>query len=172
MPSFMNGMYRRHKTFFDESKLFRRIVALIQFLCQGKILWQRTTATTENWSSIIPIQKISIMQVPYNPITLKLSPHIQTVLRIWERQNPRLEIFLDDDEARESEWEIYGTLLDAADDRFADVRFASIGDEREFQICSSRFRIMFDNCYSDTFIFPNGSTELMPVYQFLVKPMP
>ncbi len=127
----------------------------------------------EKWSSLITIQKISIMQVPYNPyhaeafgLVFKLS------YAFWKRQNPRLEIFLNDDEAKEREWEIYGTLLDDTDDRFADVSFGSIGEEREFEICSSRYRIMFDNCFSDTFIFPNGSTELMPVYQFLVKPIP
>lgn len=89
-----------------------------------------------------------------------------------KRENPRLEIFLNDDEARENGWEIYGTLLDETDDRFADVRFNSIGEEREFQICSSRFRIQFKHCYRDSYLFPNDSKELMPVYDFLVIPAP
>ncbi len=116
------------------------------------------------------IEKISIMRGPHNAyhteafgLVFKLSYTFK------KRENPSLEIFLNDDEAKEREWETYGTVLDDADDRFASVRFDAIGEKREFQICSSKFRISFEKLYDDVFVFPNGSKEPMPVYEFLVS---
>ncbi|MNN78385.1 hypothetical protein D3C81_1949380 [compost metagenome] len=89
-----------------------------------------------------------------------------------KREHPRLEVFLNDDDAKEKEWSTYGTLLDEDDERFASVRFDALGEEREIQISASRFQIRFDKFYSDYLTYPNGSKELMPVYDFLVSHNP
>lgn len=118
-------------------------------------------------------KKISVMSGPYNAfyaeafgLIFKLPYHLE------KREKPSLEIFLNDDEAKAKEWEVYGTLLDDSDDRFANVRFSASGEERQFQICSSIFRIRFDKVCEDYFVYPNGSKELKPVYEFLVKSLP
>ncbi|MGO4450136.1 hypothetical protein AB4Y96_14525 [Phyllobacterium sp. TAF24] len=106
-------------------------------------------------------KKISIMRGPYNAfyaeafdLIIKLSYHLE------KRENPRLEIFLNDDEAKAKDWKVYGTLLDDSDERFADVSFCALGEEREFQICSLRFRITFVKFHSESFIYSSGSKEL------------
>ncbi|MGO4449097.1 hypothetical protein AB4Y96_09235 [Phyllobacterium sp. TAF24] len=115
-------------------------------------------------------EKISLRHEAYNTVyaeayglIFKLAYHLE------KRENPRLEIFLNDDEAKANEWKVYGTLLDDSDERFAEVRFFALGEEREFKICSLRFRITFVKFHSESYIYPNGSKELLPVYEFLVK---
>lgn len=89
-----------------------------------------------------------------------------------DNEKPRLEIFLDDDEAKSREWKIYGTMLDDSDDRFARVDFEIIGEEKQFIVCSSRYRIVFDNFYREIHNYPGGSKERRYVYEFLVKALP
>jgi len=112
------------------------------------------------------------MRGPYNAyhaeafgLVFKLSYYFEN------RENPHLEIFLDDDEAKAKEWDIYGALPDDSG-RFAHVAFDALGEERSFQVCASRFRIRFDKLDSDDFTYPNGSKERMPVYEFLVTLLP
>lgn len=114
--------------------------------------------------------KISIMRGPYNAYHAEAFGLVFKLSYVFEGvEGPRLEVFLDDDEAKEKEWNIYGALLDDSDERFAEMRFNAIGEESEFQIRSSRFRIAFGGLHHEQFIYPDGSKELMPVYDFLVK---
>lgn len=115
-------------------------------------------------------EKISLRHEAYNTVyaeayglIFKLAYHLE------KKENPRLEIFLNDDEAKAKDSKVYGTLLDDSDERFAEVRFGAFGEEREFQICSLSFRITFVKFHSESYIYPNGSNELLPVYEFLVK---
>lgn len=105
---------------------------------------------------------ISITHAPFNPyyaesfgLIFKISYHLERA------DNPRLEIFRDDAEARQKEWHIYGTLLDGEDRRFAAVSFSAAGEERDFQILSSHYRVVFDGF----------SSEAEPVYTFRVMPV-
>ncbi|WP_454689125.1 hypothetical protein [Achromobacter aloeverae] len=120
-----------------------------------------------------PIKRISIMRGPHNAYHADAFGLVFKLSYTFEKEeNPRLEIFLNDDEAQYKEWDLYGTLLDETDDRFAEVQFGGLGEEREFSVRASRFRITFEKLHSDDFIFPNGAKEPMPVYEFLVESIP
>ncbi len=117
--------------------------------------------------------KISLVQEAFNPYHAAFSDLIiKLSYAFQDREKPHLEIFLNDDEAQSKEWAIYGTLLDETDDRFAKVRFGLIGEEQEFTIRSSRYRIQFDNFYREMHTDQNGAMERRYVYEFLVKAVP
>lgn len=106
--------------------------------------------------------KISLMHRPYNAyyaeafgLIFKLAYHLET------KEHPWLDIFLNDDEAKQKEWKVYGTLLDEDDERYAIARFDALGEEWSFQICTSGFWMGFDKFYTDFFTYPDGSTESM-----------
>jgi hypothetical protein len=115
------------------------------------------------------LARISVMHAPYNPyhaeafgLVFKLSYALQG------RNKPRVEIFLDDEEARAKEWRIYGTLLEPEDPRYAEVSFSAIGEEADFQLGASGFRMRFEALHEEIETFANGATEAMPVYSFSV----
>jgi hypothetical protein len=111
------------------------------------------------------------MHAPYNPyhaeafgLIFKLSYALQGRLK------PRVEIFLEDEEARAKEWRIYGTLLEPDDPRYAEVSFSAIGEEADFTLGAAGFRMRFEALHEEIETFANGATETMPVYSFAVTP--
>jgi hypothetical protein len=117
------------------------------------------------------VARFSIMHAPYNPyhaeafgLVFKLSYALQG------RHEPRVEIFLDDEEARAKEWRIYGTLLEPDDPRYAEVSFSAIGEEAVFQFGAAGFRMRFEALHEEVETFANGAMEAMPVYSFSVTP--
>jgi hypothetical protein len=117
------------------------------------------------------VARFSIMHAPYNPyhaeafgLIFKLSYALQGLLK------PRVEIFLDDEEARAREWRIYGTLLEPDDPRYAEVSFAAIGEDADFRFGASGFRMRFEALHEEIETFADGVEEAMPVYSFSVTP--
>jgi hypothetical protein len=117
------------------------------------------------------VARFSIMHAPYNPyhaeafgLVFKLSYALQGRLK------PRIEIFLDDEEARAKEWRIYGTLLEPDDPRYAEVSFSAIGEEADFKLGAAGFQMRFEALNEEIETFADSATEAMPVYSFSVTP--
>ncbi|MDZ5453626.1 hypothetical protein [Labrys sp. ZIDIC5] len=69
-------------------------------------------------------KRISIIHEAYNPYYVELFDLVFKLSYTFEDiEKPRLEIFLNDSEAKDKEWKIYGSTLDNSDDKFANVRF-------------------------------------------------
>ncbi len=116
------------------------------------------------------VQKIILMRGPFNAfhaeafgLIFKLSYHFE------KSEHPRLEIFLNDDEAKKKEWSIYGALIDDEDERFASVHFSKIEEKKDIRVLSSEFRVIFNKYYRDYFTYHNGAKEPMLVYEFTVS---
>ncbi len=83
-------------------------------------------------------------------------------------EQPELEIFRDNEEARADDWRIYGVPSKAETDIAEHVQFSEPGTVRYVPLGISVLRIEFVRCYHSIYDYRRGGPTVVPSYDFIV----
>jgi len=89
------------------------------------------------------------------------------------KDQPHLEIFLDNDQTRSEEWDIYGAKCEYDEDgNVSDflriIKFAGLNESKVFEL-NSKFRIQFIDLTEEEIDYARGGITMEPVYHFEIE---
>lgn len=83
-------------------------------------------------------------------------------------EQPELEIFRNNEEARANDWRIYGVNSNAESDFTKRVQFSERGTVRYVPLGISVLRVEFVRCYHSIYDYRRGGPTVVPSYDFIV----
>jgi hypothetical protein len=81
---------------------------------------------------------------------------------------PRLEVFVDNDVARDGDWSTYGIPPEAPAHLATTIAFAAVGDEQPVDLGDMPLTVRFVAIGSRTITYAKGGPEEEPVYDFVI----